>query len=87
MQYYPKSVAKRMNEQGDKRSERDTWTRIVDTVTNTPKSIIKSIKAKFRSSGAAKHLNELNAVHFEDKEHPATKVFGTDREITLPTIP
>nr|CAH7765527.1 unnamed protein product [Callosobruchus chinensis] len=73
-----------MNEQGDRRSERDTWSRIFDTVTYTPKSIIEFIKAKIRPTGAAKYPNALNAADLEDKEHPATKVFGTDREITLP---
>ncbi|VEN38767.1 unnamed protein product [Callosobruchus maculatus] len=76
-----------MNEQGDRRSERHTWSRIVDTVTNTPKSIIKSIKAKIRPTRAAKHPIELNTADFEDKEHPTTEVFRTDREITLPDDP
>ncbi|CAH1970456.1 unnamed protein product [Acanthoscelides obtectus] len=73
-----------MNERGDRDSEQDTWSKIVETVRNTPKSILKSIRATIRASGGAKDADRLKTAGFGDKEQAASKVFGTDREITLP---
>ncbi|CAH1970455.1 unnamed protein product [Acanthoscelides obtectus] len=76
-----------MNERGDRDSEQDTWSKIVETVRNTPKSILKSIRATIRASGGAKDADRLKTAGFGDKEQAASKVFGTDREITLPENP